>query len=204
MSTTRQANQRKAKASPAPRGQSHEGGADSTSRPWALIGLAVVHGVAFGTAALSLPWREYGAFAVMTGAVAIGHALTAGMAAMRRPEFRQVWRGTAWVALIWLLLLTWSIATSALYLARIYGALGSGIAVALLIGWCIPILFTIPFASWALASTFGFRAPASVSTRHKRTIAAGCVLVAVSLFGLTWHKLAKAAVLVTEAETTDR
>ncbi|HEY6722989.1 MAG TPA: hypothetical protein VI197_03125 [Polyangiaceae bacterium] len=118
-----------------------------------LAGLALVHGLGFGVAAALLPWREYLAFGLLTTAVALGHLLTAGAALLRPERLPRVWRATAWLAVTWLFLLTWSVATSALYVARLYGALGAGVAVALAIGWCIPLLFTVPLSSWALAAT---------------------------------------------------
>lgn len=118
-----------------------------------LAGLALVHAIAFAVGAVLLPWREYAVFGVFTAAVALGHLLTAAAAWQRPGRVLTVWRATAWLSITWLLVLTWSVATSALYVARLYGALGAGVAVALGIGWCIPLLFTIPLASWGLAAT---------------------------------------------------
>jgi len=150
-----------------------------------LAGLALVHAFAFGVAAVLLPWRDYPVFGLLTSTLALGHLLTSAAALLRPERVPRVWRATAWLAIAWLVVLTWSVATSAIYVARLYGALGTGVAVALAIGWSIPVLFTIPLASWGFAATPPLlrRRP---STPQKRTVS-GAVLVLVVL--ATGHKL---------------
>lgn len=150
-----------------------------------LATLAVVHGLGFGVAAVLLPWREYPAFGLLTTALALGHGSTAAAALLRPEQLPRLWRATAWLSMIWLCLLTWSVATSAIYVARLYGALGAGVAVALAIGWCIPVLFTVPLASWAFATT-----PRLLRRRPKRAVHRGVSGAVVAVFVLaTAHKL---------------
>src|SRR5688572_27656319 len=137
----------------APAGEASKQPAPRARRRGVLAGLALVHGLGFGVAAALLPWREYPGFGLVTTAVALGHLLTAAASLVEPGRVPTVWRATAWLSVTWLFVLTWSVATSALYVARLYGALGAGVAVALAIGWCIPVLFTVPLASWAFATT---------------------------------------------------
>ncbi len=184
-----------APAPPGSAGLPHESGPSSkpvrqgSHRPWVLAGVGVLHALVFTSAAMLLPWRHYALFALLTGTLALGHAAVVVGALTQAPWFCRVWRAIGWVSLAWLGVLTWSVATSALYMLKIYGTLGSGIAAALLIGWCIPVLFTIPFAGWALAGTRPARRRASP---HKlRPISAGVLLLA-GLTAASWHKLAYA------------
>ena len=137
----------------APERERGEDSGQPLRRRGVLAGLALVHGLGFGAAAVLLPWREYAGFGVLTAAVALGHLSTSGAALLRPDRVLMVWRTSAWLSTAWLLVLSWSVATSALYVARLYGALGAGVAVALAIGWCIPVLFTVPLASWGFAAT---------------------------------------------------
>lgn len=153
-----------------------------------LAGLALVHGLAFAVAAVLLPWREYAAFGVLTSAVALGHLLTAGAAVLKPDRLPRVWRASAWLNVTWLVVLTWSVVTSALYVARLYGALGAGVAVALAIGWCIPVLFTVPLSSWAFATT-----PHLLRRRPGKVARRGVSSALLVLFVLaTAHKLGAA------------
>lgn len=162
---------------------------------WSVLAVALLHAVVFSGAALLLPWADYPLFGLLTALVAAGHLATAVAARARPRSLPRIWRISAFVALGWLALLTWGVATSALYMHRIYGALGTGIAVALLIGWCIPILFTVPLSAWALGSTrSGTMRKRPPGSRRRVQPQHGALLVgllAISL--LTWHKLAPAA-----------
>lgn len=150
-----------------------------------LACLALLHAVAFAVAAVLLPWREYPLFGLFTAAVALGHLLTAGAVWRRHDRLLAIWRATAWLAVAWLVVLTWSVATSALYVARLYGALGEGVAVALAIGWCIPVLFTVPLATWGFAATPPLLRRRPSKTRQRGV--SGAVIVVCML--VTAHKL---------------
>lgn len=157
---------------------------------WPLFGLNLAQALVFGGAALMLPWRHYPLFSAMTAVLALGHAATALAAVRRDVRLPRIWRLVSLVALLWLLLLTWSVLTSAIYLARVYGDLGEGIAVALAIGWCIPVLVSVPTACWALASTPPLLPKSSAAKRGKKH---GAVIASIVVAAATWQKLASAS-----------
>lgn len=164
-------------------------------RRWGLVLVSMLHFAAFASAAVLLPWEHYAAFGLLTALLAVGHAGTALAAGVQANHLDRVWRVSAWLSLVWLATLTWSVGTSALYLARIYGALGAGIAVALLIGWSIPLLFTIPFASWGLAATptLAARQTGKLSRRCLKQTGIGGALALLVVLALSWQKLAQAS-----------
>jgi hypothetical protein len=179
--------------------------------PLAIAGVATLHCAVFGCAALLLPWRSYPTFSAFTALLAFCHTATVWSALVRRAWLARVWRSSAFLALAWLALLTWSVGTSAWYVHRIYGALGNGIAVALLIGWCIPILFTVPFSAWAIAAT---RRPqlkpshgkveqgSKGAARKLKGFGSAAGVVLLTAF-LSWQKLAAASTIAVGREASD-
>ncbi|WP_437280906.1 hypothetical protein WME90_10210 [Sorangium sp. So ce375] len=173
-------------------------GAASTPPParrWAVALLSAVHAPVFAWAALSLPFRPWTLFAVVTAALALLHAATAVLTLLPHPLAPRAFRATSVVSLGYLAFLSFELLSSAVYVASLNRGLGTGIAAALLAVWAVVALLTLPFACWGVASTGGLR----LLRRARRpspalaALAALAVLAALSL--LFRHRVAKADVV---------
>lgn len=123
----------------------------------AVAGLSAVTGAIFAWAAVLLPWRAWTSFAVLTAIVAAVHLATAVLALVGHPRTGTAWRFQAAVALAYLAYLTFNLLASAIYIARLYGGLGRGVAVSLGLVWVVVVAFTVPLSAWGLAATGGLR-----------------------------------------------
>ncbi len=163
------------------------GGPSRPSLPrWSLVLVAGIHAAVLGWAALVLPWRGWTAFSVVIGALALLHLGTAVAAAARPSVLVPVWRVAAWASLACLAWLAWQVVSSAVYIARIYGSLGEGVAAGLGAVLGVLSLFTLPIGCWGAACTWP-PLPARV------TRAAGLLLLLATGLGL-WRTSAQAAV----------
>lgn len=117
--------------------------------------LELGHAGVLGWAAAVLPWRSFTLFAALTGALAATHAVTGALAIARHRWLAIVWRAESIASLAYLLYLTHGLFTSGLYVARLYGSLGQGIAAIAAAVWAVAALFTVPVACWGIAATGG-------------------------------------------------
>ena len=131
-------------------------------RGWlALASLA--HAAVFAWAAVTLPFRSWTTFTILTGLLAILHLATATVAATPRswPRRRfwliRVWRAQSVAAIAWLLYVGWGVLSSAWYLRSLYMGLGQGVAAALLAVFGLLVLVTLPLALWGFGATGDLR-----------------------------------------------
>jgi hypothetical protein len=117
--------------------------------------LCLVHAAVFGAAAAVLPWPTFTMFALVTGALALAHAVTAVAAMAGAGLFPRAWRATSLLSLGVLGYLTYACLGSGLYVNLLYDGVGTAIAAAAVAAWCVAVLFTAPFAAWGIAATGG-------------------------------------------------
>ncbi len=150
------------------------GGVETRGLPrWSLTLVAGLHAIVLGALAWVIPWTELPFVAISSSIAALLHVATALSAARRSPRMLVAWRWAALASLGFLAAITHALLASALYVASIYGSLGQGVAVAIGIGWLLPVLFSVPFAAWGLA--------VAGLPRRRRVVSAGAGGVAVLL-----------------------
>jgi hypothetical protein len=119
-------------------------------------GLAItsfLHALVFATVAVVGPTVPSSWFGLTIWPLVALHLALAILALVPREPLRtQVWSALSLYSLLWLVALSWVTATSALYIAEIYGGLGEAIAGALACIWGLVVLFTLPVAAWGLAT----------------------------------------------------
>lgn len=126
----------------------------ATKRPGFMVGLvAATHTAVFGAAAWTLPYEVASSFSLAAGAMALGHGLLAVATWSRRPQARSIWRFMSVAAIAFLGAWAYLATSAGVYLARLYGGLGEGLAVATAAAFTPVVLFTLPFAFWGLAAT---------------------------------------------------
>jgi hypothetical protein len=103
-----------------------------------------------------LPWDKLGIFVAWCSLLSAVHLLTA--AAFLWPRCADSWRARSWAvgsacALSFLLWATWAVATSGVYLSRLYGGLGQGLSAALVAIWGLIAFVVLPPSVWGLCRT---------------------------------------------------
>ncbi|WP_437783405.1 hypothetical protein [Sorangium sp. So ce1097] len=173
-------------------------------RRWAVGLLSLLHAPIFAWAALSLPFRPWTLFALVTGALALLHAATAALSLAPHPLAPRAFRVTSFVSLGYLAFLSYGLLSSAVYVASLNRGLGVGIAAALLAVWGVVALLTLPFACWGVASTGGL-APLRRRSPPRATLAALSALALLAALALLLrHRNAKADVLPVPGGATSR
>ena len=124
---------------------------------WSVACLSGLVAAVLAWAAWLLPWRDWTAFAIVTAIVAAIHAVNALLFATGHSARGRVWRTQAIAALAYQAWLTWNLIRSAVYVARVYGGMGEGIAAGLLAIIAVLALLMLPTSVWALAVTGGVR-----------------------------------------------
>lgn len=129
----------------------------SRTERWCVGALSVVQAVVFAWGH-ALPWDKASGFVIACSLLTLAHSATAvSCAAARIPA---LWRLRTWAVaslasatlLAWA---TWAIATSTVYLSRLYGGLGRGLGGALVAVWGLIALLTLPALIWGLCRTRG-------------------------------------------------
>lgn len=115
---------------------------------WSLCALCGLHSACLFWCAFTLPWRALTLFALFTFALGAANLVLALLAGLRHRWLGHVWRGLAWLTLGYFLWLTWQVVTSALYLQQIYGSLGQGVALLLLLALVLLAGITLPVPLW--------------------------------------------------------
>jgi len=144
---------------------------------WSVACLSGLVAAILAWAAWLLPWRDWTAFAVVTAIVAAVHGVNALLFAAGHPARGRVWRTQAIAALAFQAWLTWNLIRSAVYVARVYGGMGEGIAAGLLAIIAVLALLMLPTSVWALAATGGVR----LTGKGKAAAGVGLLLVAGGL-----------------------
>lgn len=142
-------------------------------RRWGLAAACTLHAPVFLWAAWALPWRDLTVFAGVTATLGALHAAVAGLALARPGLLGVPLRALAFASFGYCAWLAWQFVEPALYVARIYGSLGQGVAGALGVGVLIGGTFTIPIGIWCFVLG---RGPASA-----RAASAVAVFVASAL-----------------------
>lgn len=180
------------------------GAAPPPPRRWAVGLLSLLHAPIFAWAALSLPFRPFTLFAVVTAALALLHAATAALSLAPHPLAPRAFRVTSLASLGYLAFLSYGLLSSAVYVASLNRGLGVGIAAALLAVWGVVALLTLPFACWGVASTGGL-APLRRRSFPRATLAALSALALLAALALLLrHRNAKADVLPVPGGATSR
>jgi len=120
----------------------------ATTPRWSLCALCGAYAACLFWCAFTLPWRSLSAFALLTAALGLANLALALLAALRQRWLGHAWRALAWATLGYFLWLTWQVVTSALYLQQIYGSLGQGVALLLLLALVLLGGVTLPVAIW--------------------------------------------------------
>ncbi len=135
-----------------------------TERPLPRIGLTVLaalHAFVFAWMAIVLPWRTAYAFTLPLGALAVLHGALGVTALLRRRNvLLPLWALVAYSSCAGLVVLAWSLMSTGLYLAGLYGGVGQAVAAGLVGIWCVVALFTLPISLWGLA--LGARLPVTL------------------------------------------
>lgn len=111
-----------------------------------------LHALAFATVAVIGPAVPSSWFALTIWPLVALHVVLAVLAlAPSEPLRARVWAALSLYSLAWLFVLVSVIASSATYIAEIYGGLGEAVAGALACIAGVVMLFTLPIAAWGLA-----------------------------------------------------
>lgn len=121
---------------------------------WSLTVVAGLHALIFAWAGSKLPWSEWSSFTIICYVLAVGHALTAGSAALKLRALAPIWRVSSVLGLIVLGWLAWELTSAASYLAGLYGSLGEGIGAGLMALIGLVALLSLPISAWGLAVTW--------------------------------------------------
>lgn len=146
------------------------------SPPLPRFGLAATclgHAVVLGWAASVLPWRSGTTFALSLGVLALAHLATAACALLQRPTWR-LWslRALSLSSALVFLILGWSMAASAIYVAKLYLRLGPTVAGLIALALGVLAVLTLPIAIWAALRSW------PEGWRHPRKVGGGAALLA--------------------------
>ena len=115
---------------------------------WSLCALCGGYAACLFWCAVVLPWRSLTVFALLTSALGLANLAVAVLAGLAHRWLHHAWRGLAWASVGYFLWLSWQVTTSALYLQQIYGSLGQGVALLLVLGLVLLGGITLPVALW--------------------------------------------------------
>lgn len=115
---------------------------------WSLCALCGFYAVGLFWCAFTLPWRALSWFALLTGALGLSNLAVSLLAVLRHRWLPRAWGALAWATLGYFLWLAWQVGSSALYLQQIYGSLGQGVALLLVLALVLLGGITLPVALW--------------------------------------------------------
>ncbi len=127
----------------------------STAERLSVAGLTLIQGAVFAWATV-LPWDKSGSFVAMCLLLSLVHLTTSLLFLL--PQMSETWRLRVWALGSWcsaafLLWATWAVATSGVYLSRLYGGLGQGMSAVLVAIWGLIAMLTLPLLVWGLRRT---------------------------------------------------
>lgn len=140
--------------------------------------LSLVHAAVFGVGAFYLPWSSFSFFKGAAIAIACAHVAVILTSAVGTRSLVQALRVAAILGLGFLGYITYAGIGSGLYVQRLYGGIGDAVIAAAAAISCIAILFTVPFAAFAFASTRGVTTP----QRRKIPVPAAIFLMIAAAF----------------------
>lgn len=122
---------------------------------YSLASTCLGHAVVLGSAAAFLPWRSGTLFAVTLGLLTLLHVATAVVALLNKPEWLlEVWRALSVASALAFLVMTWSVAAAAIYVAKLYLRLGPSVATGIAAVGVLLALLTVPMAIWGARYTW--------------------------------------------------
>lgn len=132
-----------------------------SSSPLPRASLAVTclgHAAVLGGAAAVLPWRSGTSFAVILTLLAVLHVATGITALLKKPEWLlQVWRVLSVASALAFVVVGWSMAAGAIYVAKLYLRLGPSVASGIAAAGIVFALLTVPMAIWGARHTWPAR-----------------------------------------------
>lgn len=162
-----------------------------------LAATCLGHALVLGLAAAALPWRSGTAFAVIFALLSVLHVLTGVTALLRRPNWLiWAWRALSIASGLVFVVVGWSMAAAALYVAKLYLRLGPSVAAGIAAAAVVLGLLTLPVAIWGARHTWPSR------VRSARGIGIGAAtLVGLAVFSLPLASSAAAALSVPRADS---
>lgn len=128
----------------------------AVERSW-IAGVNLVQAGVFAWSYV-LPWDKASLFVALCSLLGTAHLVTS--LSFLLPHVSDRWRHRVWAvsafgALLFLGWTTWVVATSGVYLSRLYGGLGQGMSAVLIAIWGLVAFLTLPTALWGLIRTRG-------------------------------------------------
>lgn len=162
-----------------------------------LAATCLGHAIVLGLAAAALPWRSGTTFAVILTLLTVLHVVTGVTALLRRPRWLiWAWRTLSVVSGLACVIVGWSMAAAALYVARLYLRLGPSVAAGIAGAAVVLGLLTLPIAIWGARRTWPSR------VRSTRSVGiATAALVAFAVFSLPLASSAAIAVPLPRADS---
>jgi len=144
-----------------------------------LAATCLGHAAVLGGAAAVLPWRSGTLFALILTLLALLHVATGVTALLKKPEWLlHVWRALSVASAVAFLVVGWSMAAAAIYVAKLYLRLGPSVAGGIVAAGVLFALLTVPMAIWGARYTW----PARFRSTKRLGIGAG---IASGVFVLT-------------------
>ncbi len=124
-----------------------------------LAATCLGHAIVLGSVAAALPWRSGTTFAVTLTLLTVLHLVTGVTALLRRPQWLiWAWRALSVVSGLAFVIIGWSMAAAALYVAKLYLRLGPSVAAGIGAAAVVLGLLTLPMAIWGARHTWPSRA----------------------------------------------
>ena len=118
-----------------------------------LAATCLGHAIVLGSAAAALPWRSGTTFAVTLTLLTVLHLVTGVTALLRRPQWLiWAWRALSVASGLAFVIIGWSMAAAALYVAKLYLRLGPSVAAGITAAAVVLGLLTLPMAIWGACS----------------------------------------------------
>ncbi len=147
------------------------------SQPLPRLSLAATclgHAVIFGGAAAVLPWRSGTTFAITFTLLSVMHVVTGVMALLRQPQWLiWAWRALSVASGLAFVIIGWSMAAAALYVAKLYLRLGPSVATGIAAAAVVLGLLTLPMAIWGARHTW----PSGARSARRLGIGASALVV---------------------------
>ena len=161
-----------------------------------LAATCLGHAIVFGSAAATLPWRSGTTFAITLTVLTVLHVATGVTALLRRPEWLiWAWRALSVVSGLTFVIVGWSMAAAALYVAKLYLRLGPSVAAGIAGAAVVLGLLTLPMAIWGARYTW----PSRVRSARRLGIGAS----ALGAFAVLTLPLASSAAVAEPVQQAD-
>jgi len=147
---------------------------------FSLAATCLGHAALLGWAAAKLPWRSGTTFAVSLALLSALHVATALAALAARPHWLVwSWRALSVFSVLTFLIMGWSMAAAALYVAGLYTRLGPSVVSVIALPELLLALLTLPIAIWGARLTWPLKALVS-----RKTVTGASLVAALAVFSL--------------------